>query len=264
VVAASLAGRPSVWALHEVESWKWLFDKCQPGIGAAMNLATTLLVTCQYAANMYNTWQPRDMRVIYHGVKLRPLPPPKPPGSRPLKVLLLASIHPRKGQDIGIEAMKKIGDKGIQLDIVGIVVDLKFCSKLLDMTHGFPPVRWIGEVPAGADIDAIAEADIVIVPSRDDVTPMVIAEAMGMGKPVIAANIGGIPEMVQDGETGLLMEKEDSSKLAELIEMLAGDEGLRRTYGERGREFIKNHRTIEVFGREVGKMIEETLAAFED
>ena len=67
---------------------------------------------------------------------------------------------------------------------------------------------------------------------------MPAAEAMSSGLPVVASRVGGLPEVVQHGETGLLVPPRDSSALASALIRLLEDEGLRRSMGQAGRERV--------------------------
>ncbi len=80
--------------------------------------------------------------------------------------------------------------------------------------------------------EALAGVDAVIVPSRhDDPAPNVVLEAMACAKPVIATRTGGIPELLRDGETGLLVDRRDPRQLAAAVMRLASQPGLRRRLG---------------------------------
>jgi glycosyltransferase involved in cell wall biosynthesis len=78
-------------------------------------------------------------------------------------------------------------------------------------------------------------ADVVTVPSLIEMCPMVIVEAMTMGKPVVASRVGGIPEMVADGETGFLVERTPQA-LAEAVTAVLSDPERARAMGSAGRQ----------------------------
>jgi len=79
---------------------------------------------------------------------------------------------------------------------------------------------------------------------------MVIAQAMAAGKPVVTTPVGGIPDMVRDGETGLLVGVGDKDGLAEALLRLLRDPTLRTRMGKLGREFaIENYRVDHVARR---------------
>ena len=84
----------------------------------------------------------------------------------------------------------------------------------------------------------MAEMDILFVPSLSDAFPIVVLEAMAMGIPVVGTRVGGIPEIIRDRETGLLVAPRDSSALAGAFKYLrfSPDEGLRM--GQRGRAMV--------------------------
>jgi len=89
-----------------------------------------------------------------------------------------------------------------------------------------------------------------------DVLPTVIAEAMATAKPVVSTTVAGIPELVANGETGLLVPPRDAQALADAMEQFARDENLRGDFGRAGRLRIEQKFTIE-------KTIEPLLERFE-
>src|SRR5262249_49854085 len=77
------------------------------------------------------------------------------------------------------------------------------------------------------------------LPTRADMSPWVILEAMATGRPVLATRTGGIPDMVQDGKTGFLIEPEDRATLAERLHLLLTDAKLRQCLGKTGRKLVE-------------------------
>ncbi len=84
-----------------------------------------------------------------------------------------------------------------------------------------------------------------------------LLDAMACGKPVVATSAGGIPEVVADGETGLLVPPRDDRALASAIARLLGDEALRRRLGEAGRARVRERFSTE-------RMVRDTLAVYEE
>ena len=82
-------------------------------------------------------------------------------------------------------------------------------------------------------------SDIVVLTSSVDGMPLVILEAQALGKPVVASAVGSLPEMVMNGETGFLCPPGDVDAFCRAVETLADSEPLRRSFGERGREFVQ-------------------------
>ena len=65
--------------------------------------------------------------------------------------------------------------------------------------------------------DYLLAADVVVLPSRSECLPNVALEAMALGKPVVATSVGGVPEVIEDGRSGLLVPSEDEAALAERL-----------------------------------------------
>jgi len=98
-------------------------------------------------------------------------------------------------------------------------------------------VRFLGfrqDIP-----DLLSASDIFVLPSRSEAFPISILEAMTAGLPVVASDIGGIPEQVEDGVTGLLVTPGDVDELTHAISRLIGNQELRRQIGEKGRDKVR-------------------------
>jgi glycosyltransferase involved in cell wall biosynthesis len=85
----------------------------------------------------------------------------------------------------------------------------------------------------------LGELDVFVLPTRGDNLPVSILEAMAAGLPVIATRVGGIPEQVEDGATGYLVEPDDVGGLAEAIGRLASDPARREEFGRAGAEKLE-------------------------
>lgn len=115
-------------------------------------------------------------------------------------------------------------------------------------------------LPATADIrPALRKAWVFALSSTSEASPNVIIEAMAMGLPVVATRVGGIPELVADGATGLLVEPRNPANLAEAIITLLTDEARRCSMGENSREIILARHSIQTM---VSQTERELLAAF--
>jgi glycosyltransferase involved in cell wall biosynthesis len=95
--------------------------------------------------------------------------------------------------------------------------------------------------------ELLARSHLFVLSTRSEGLPVTVLEAMAAGLPVIASRVGGIPELVVDGETGFLVAPGDPDGLAEAIDRLLGDAGLRERFGAAGRARVEAHFGHEAF-----------------
>lgn len=145
-----------------------------------------------------------------------------------------------KGLDILLEAMAMVAAGSgpaadLRLEVAGgpasCADELAARARALGLGDR---VTFLGEVPEAATV--LAGWDFLVLPSRREGFGLVLAEAMAAGRPVIASRAGGIPEVVEDGKTGLLVPPGDAGALAGALARLAGSPGELRAMGRRGRE----------------------------
>ena len=105
--------------------------------------------------------------------------------------------------------------------------------------------------------ELIAALDVLVVASTSEGSSVVAMEAMSAGKPVVATAVGGVPEVVADGQTGLLVEPEDPKALAAAVRSLLDDPERAREFGDQGRR-----RAAQLF--DLRLMLERTRAVYAD
>jgi len=98
-------------------------------------------------------------------------------------------------------------------------------------------VRLLGEVDALHEL--LAALDVLVVASTTEGSSVVAMQAMCQQRPVVATRVGGVPEVVSDGETGILVEPENHRELARGVLTLLDDADLRARMGVRGRQRVK-------------------------
>jgi glycosyltransferase involved in cell wall biosynthesis len=136
------------------------------------------------------------------------------------KLLLFAgNLEPVKGADILISAFEMVYKKNcnVELILIGDGSKRKLLEQQVDVCGVAEAVRFLGRKSNQETLLYINAADIVVVPSRNEGRSVVIFEALACGKPVVASNVGGIPETIIDEKLGILVEKENPAALAEGI-----------------------------------------------
>jgi len=119
--------------------------------------------------------------------------------------------------------------------------------------RGLEGVELAGEVPPGVVAELCRLSGIFVLPSHVEAQPIALLEAMAAGLPVVATDVGGIPEVVTDGKNGLLVPANNPEKLAESLLRLLEDPGLRRQMGEKNRrQMLENHHADRVGEKLVG------------
>jgi L-malate glycosyltransferase len=187
-----------------------------------------------------------DFAIVHYGIVPGSDPEPAPDDPR---FLCIGRLIPIKGHVVLLRALALAlaEEPEITLEIAGrgpLEPALRALAKELDVEHA---VRFLGYV---APIQrAIDESAVVVVPSLGEGFGMVALEAMERARPVLAADIGGLGELVVNGETGLLVPPGEAEPLAQALVQLARDPERRRALGEAGRrralEHFAEHRNVE-------------------
>lgn len=174
------------------------------------------------------------MDQIYCGLP-PPLLKPAPMSAHP-NILLLGRMSPEKGFSYGIEAFSILKRRGsnAQLKVVGGGPERKLLESLVDERGLGDSVEFKGVVSEEEKFTLYNEAAVVIVPSIVESFGLVILEAMQMGRPVVASHAEGIPEVVEEGKTGLLVPYRNPEALADAIQTLLEDPSRANEMGRAG------------------------------
>jgi len=159
------------------------------------------------------------------------------------RLLWVGRLIEEKGVVYLIEAMKWVNIEipKIKLILIGegrLKGRLKRLAERLSVQ-----VEFMGELPNSDVLRWMEDVDLFILPSLHEGLPLVLLEAMASCLPVVATSIGGIKDVVVDGETGILIPPKNPYLLAEKIIYLMKNEDLRRRMGENGRERVARHFT---------------------
>jgi glycosyltransferase involved in cell wall biosynthesis len=143
----------------------------------------------------------------------------------------VAHAVPVKGWDIAIKAFKSVSQRyqNAHLLLVGDSTSLEYKNQLLELIKNNNLASKVYFTGKRDDIPEILKAsDIFVLPSRSDGLCCALIEAMASSLPCVAANVGGIPEVISKSENGLLFEREDSHLLAESIIKLIQDQTFKK------------------------------------
>ena len=190
--------------------------------------------------------------VIHCGVDMlvyQPSPAPVNSASpgRPFNIFCVGTLHEVKGQTFLIEACRRLAERGISFacHLVGDGPDRPRLTRQAEEGGIADRVRFRGWLTREEVRLALSEADVVAAPSvlarsgsREGI-PVALMEAMASGVPVVASRLSGIPELVEDGKNGLLVEPADVEGLAGALERLQRDEELRHRLGTAGRDTVE-------------------------
>ncbi len=134
---------------------------------------------------------------------------------RPLRLLNVGRLVPAKAHDVLLGAVSELTKMGIdvQLEVVGGGPDEQALTRLAQTLGVADRVTWHGAQSDTFVWDALCRADLFVLPSRAEGLPVALMEAMASGVPVVSTRVFGIPELVVDGEGGLLVPPDDEKAL---------------------------------------------------
>jgi len=235
-VAGRLAARPVLWHVRVADS-DGLVDWAL-GALASLIVATSRAVARRFART------PGKVRVVPNGVDLKRFAPRSPSAA------LRAALAVPLSAPVAVSVGRHVPEKGYR--------HLVDAAALIERTK--PGVHWIlvgdGELRSGLEAqarrlglapgvhftgarddvaDVLALADVFVLPSESEGFGRVLVEAMAMGRPVVATAVGGIPDVVVDGATGLLVEPADPAALADAVRALLDDPARAARLGAAGR-----------------------------
>lgn len=169
----------------------------------------------------------------------------------PLRILFVGRTSHEKGLDLLIEAVAVCGKAGavnLTLTVVGdISCDHPACKRTRELSL---PVEFVGTRSNAEARRLMQEHDLLAIPSRYDSCPVVAIEGLQAGVLILGSRVGGIPEMIEDGKTGLLVPPEDVTALADAITRVAADrgryDGIREAARRAGQRYLWSERAPEV------------------
>ncbi|BAY86593.1 group 1 glycosyl transferase [Calothrix parasitica NIES-267] len=157
-----------------------------------------------------------------------------------IKIGFFGRVGSRKGTFDLIKAFAQIPDalKGKTELIIAGDGDIKEAQTLAQSLNLENRIQFLGWIDSQTRDKLLADIDIFVLPSYNEGLPMALLEAMGWGLPVIVTPVGGIPELINSTENGLLINPGDVQKLSEAMQKLIESESLRFSLGNAARETV--------------------------
>ena len=178
----------------------------------------------------------RKAKTIYHGVDVGRFRARRPRGksSSGAKIICVAYLIPEKGVEYLVRAFAQMRDRTSRLTIVGDGPQASMLRELADRSNVGDRVSFLG---LRDDVeDLIDQSDIFVHPAIwAEAFGFTIAEAMASERAVIASRVGGIPELIEHGRSGILVEPGDVSALTAALDRLSEDASFRLELGQNAR-----------------------------
>jgi len=241
--------------LHGTEAWR----RCDWTDRAAARDAAALVATTRYTAEAFarhNGTSPKRMRIIPLGLEERETGKPaarQRTARDPLRVLAvsrLSSADPYKGIDTLIEAVARLEGRrlpAIRLEIAGTGDDQPRLQALAQSLGAGHCIQFHGAVSDEQLRELYAGCDVFALPSKGEGFGIVFLEAMRFGKPCIGGNHGGVPEVIDHGVNGILVEHGNIGQLVNALADLAASPARTAELGRNARDKVAAHYLFPAF-----------------
>ena len=218
-----------------------------------------ILPICKHLENVVKNHYPKKpTSVLYHGIT-----PENWFCTEGMKLK-----HPCVGLLQGAVIFEKTKELLTLTKILGKMPDVTFYwagdgpyrDDVLPILEKFDNFEWLGALEYPDKVrDFLTEIDVYALLSGIDMAPVTLLEAQLMEKPIIATDVGGIPEIMRDQETGFLIKKGDSQNLLEKISLLLNDKNKSVRFGRAGRNFVENNFNWKKIAKEFTKIVSRNL-----
>ena len=247
---AMLAGRPYILHMHGSEFMK--FYDVESGATARRfvrylfkRATLSLALSEQWRDNILHICPQAVVEVLPNAVAIPPMREPAAAADAHLRILFLGRLGRRKGTYDLVEAFARVVRRGTAATLIcagdGEIDAVQEHASGLGVARFVSCPGWLDVAGTAAELDRAA---VFALPSYAEGVPMALLEAMARGLAVVTTPVGGIPQVIHDGENGLLVEPGDVAALDNALERLLTDPGLRRRLGARARGTIEARYSI--------------------
>ena len=138
--------------------------------------------------------------------------------------------------------------------------DGTYRDKILSILGKYKNFEWLGSLEYPKKVrEYLTEIDVYALVSGSDMSPLTLQEAQLMKKPVVATNVGGIPELMKDNETGFLVEKGNPDEWIEKLSLLVNDKEKQKSMGELGKRFVEDNFSWKRIAKEFLEIVDNQL-----
>jgi glycosyltransferase involved in cell wall biosynthesis len=228
-------GGPLATGLRLVRNW-------------SVRRAAAVICPSEFIGQLAARWRGEERGVIV-------LPNPAPdraeaaavelPAPRPALVFA-GRLTAAKNLDVAVEAVERLPD--VSLVVVGDGEERAPLERAAGRAGVADRVRFLGARPRSEVLGLLAAADVAVLPSAWENFPHAAVEALAMGTPVVATRVGGVPEIVQDGVNGLLVEPGDATAFGAAVERLLADDELRERFRRAAAPSVERFAADTVYG----------------
>jgi glycosyltransferase involved in cell wall biosynthesis len=172
-------------------------------------------------------------------------------------------MEPRKGQDVFVEAVRQLRPEvqsKTEFKIVGRMMVPEFAAKVANAATGLKNLSLDTEVSHADALELLRQCDVLVCASRDEAMPMTIMEAMSLGKVIVSTKVGGITEVLRNGQNALMVKPENPAELSAAFERLVTEQGLVKSLSRNARTTYEENFTLDRFGYDFKVMLEEVIA----
>jgi glycosyltransferase involved in cell wall biosynthesis len=182
----------------------------------------------------------RDIVVIPNAIKIEEFPDrlfEKETDSYDKRILFVGRLDPVKGLKTLLKSMEIVCEKvpDTKLILVGDGEERENLEFLTNSLGIKDKVQFVGRIPHKNISDYMHQADILVLPSLSEGLPIVILEGMASGLPIVATRVGGLPEIIEDGVNGYLVESGDFQEMAKKIIFILENQPLKSLFSKNNR-----------------------------
>jgi glycosyltransferase involved in cell wall biosynthesis len=214
-----------------------------------------IVLSKEWENKISNICSNKNIRILYNPTVIKEINHIE---SQRVRFLFMGRLEKRKGIYDIIEAAKYIKNPDVIINLYGDG-NLEEFQKLIIDNNLQEKVQIKGWISGDKKNEVFQTSAVLILPSYSEGLPMSILEAMAVGLPIISTPVGGIPEAVEDGVNGFLIQPGAYKALAEKIDILANDKVLREQMGQDGYKIAKEKFDINVVIKQLKEIHNELL-----